>query len=136
MTAAAGYSSQMALFQMPPINTGIDNVRWVDFTPINQYSNGSVIDFVLHPNPTAYIDLSRCYLHVQAKVSQENGDPLPAVPIGNDIPDECKVGPVNLWLSSLFADMSLYVQQKLISSTNTLYPIKAYIDTILKESYV
>ena len=131
----AGYNQQMALFQMPPVNAAIDNVRWVDISPTNSFSEGMPLEFTIHANPTSYIDLGRSMLYVQAKVLLEDGTSLPDVPIGPSIPDKAKVGPVNLWLHSMFTQVDVYLQQKLVTSSSTLYPYKAYIDTILKETY-
>jgi hypothetical protein len=41
------------------------------------------------------------------------------------------VGPVNLWMHSLFSDVSVSLNEKLVSPPNSLYPYRAYIDTLL-----
>jgi hypothetical protein len=41
------------------------------------------------------------------------------------------VGPVNLWMHSLFSDVSVSLNEKLVSLPTSLYPYRAYIETLL-----
>jgi hypothetical protein len=41
------------------------------------------------------------------------------------------VGPVNLWMHSLFSDVSVSLNEKLVSPPTSLYPYRAYIETLL-----
>ena len=44
------------------------------------------------------------------------------------------VTPVNLWMQSLFNQVDVYFQQKLVSSSGTNYAYKAYMDVLLNFS--
>ena len=50
---------------------------------------------------------------------------------GTDCGDEDIVSPVNLWIASLFSQVNVYLQQKLISTATTNYPYKAYLEVLL-----
>ena len=130
-----GYGEELALFENPIVDGGVQKVRWIEHRPINQISDGSAIEFVISGNGNSYIDLRRTYLHVCAKIVKPDGSNIldGSAPVGDSatIDDEAKVGPVNLWLHSLFSQVDVYFQQKLVTSSNTLYFMKAYIDTIL-----
>ena len=41
------------------------------------------------------------------------------------------VGPVNVWMHSLFSDVSVSLNEKLVSPPTSLYPYRAYIETLL-----
>jgi hypothetical protein len=41
------------------------------------------------------------------------------------------VGPVNLWMHSLFNDVSVSLNENLISAPTSLYPYSAYIEILL-----
>ena len=41
------------------------------------------------------------------------------------------VGHVNLWMHSLFSDVSVSLNEKLVSLPTSLYPYRAYIETLL-----
>nr|MCS5648563.1 hypothetical protein [Dehalococcoidia bacterium] len=69
-----------------------------------------------------YIDLANTYLFVEAQIVDDDGTALDA---GAD------VGPVNLWMHSLFSDVSVSLNEKLVSPPTSLYPYRAYIETLL-----
>ena len=78
------------------------------------------------------MDLRKSRLHVKCRILQGDGSTLPPVPIGVNVPDEVKVGPVNNLLSSLWSQVDVSLQQQVITpSVSTNYPYKAYIDTLL-----
>ena len=83
------------------------------------------IQFICAANPDVYTDLANSYLHVKAKVTKANGADLDA--------DE-PIGPVNLWLHSLFSQVELFLKNKLITPSSTAYPYRAYRETILNFS--
>ena len=130
-----GYGEELAIFETPVVDGGVHKVRWIEHRPVDQISEGSAIEFVISGNGNTYIDLRRTHLYVRAKIVNPDGSKLsdsPAPP-GEEgtVVDEAKVGPINLWLHSLFSQVDVYFQQKLVTSSNSLYFMKAYIDTIL-----
>jgi hypothetical protein len=133
-----GYSEELALFEKPVLNAGVQKVRWVEYRPVNHITQDGSIDFVVSGNGSNYVDLRRTYLNVKAKILQQDDSPLPVPRVADDhgILGEAnvlaKVGPINLWLHSLFSQVDVYLQQKLVTSSNSSYFIKAYIDSMLK----
>jgi hypothetical protein len=133
-----GYSEELALFEKPVLNGGVQKVRWVEYRPVNQITQDGSIDFVISGNGNNYVDLRRTYLYVKANVLQNDDIPLPTPRqrdengVLGDPLSSAKVGPVNLWLHSLFSQVDVYLQQKLVTSSNSTYFIKAYIDSMLK----
>jgi hypothetical protein len=69
-----------------------------------------------------YIDLANIYLFVEAQIVADDGTALDA---GAD------VGPFNLWMHSLFSDVSVSLNEKLVSPPTSLFPYRAYIEILL-----
>ena len=69
-----------------------------------------------------YIDLVNTYLFVEAHIMADDDTALDG---GAD------VGPVNLWMHSLFSDVSVSLNENLVSPPTSLYPYRAYIEILL-----
>lgn len=110
------------IFEMPQKACGLERIEWVDFRPIAPLGRDQPVEFILSGSGHQYLDLKRTFLHIKVSVTRPNGEPLKD---GDD------VAPVNLWMHSLFAQCDVTAQQKLLYNSGTLYPYKAYIETIL-----
>ena len=42
------------------------------------------------------------------------------------------LGPVNLWMHSLFSDISVSLNEKLVSPPTSMYPYRAYLESLLR----
>ena len=123
MDAEQTYSSRLALFQKPRIESSVEEVQYINFGPRNGISEGSIIEFVIPGTSAEYIDLKRTRLKVKARIVMSDGTPIK--------PDN-QVGLVNLSLSSLFRQVDVLLQDKIVSSEiNICYPYKALIDVLL-----
>ena len=69
-----------------------------------------------------YIDLFKTYLFVEAQIVNTDG---------SDLDPDTDVGPVNLWMHSLFSDVNVSLNEKLVSPPSSMYPYRAYIETLL-----
>ena len=69
-----------------------------------------------------YIDLANTYPFVEAQIMDDDDTALDG---GAD------VGPVNLWMHSLFSDVSVSLNENLVSPPTSLYPYRAYIEILL-----
>lgn len=114
--------SELDLFSIPPTQTSIEKGDWVQYKPLAALTDDSPIEFVIPGIGDEYIDLSHTMLNVQAKILQSNG-----LPLG----DTDNVGPVNNWLHSLFTQVDVYLNQRLISTTGNTYAYRSYIETLL-----
>lgn len=117
-----GFNSELLLFQPPVINTGIDQLQWLEISPISQLTEDSAVDIVIPGSGPQYLDLKRSRLYVKAKIVKEDGTACT---------ETDKVTPVNLWLQSLWSSVNVYFQQRLVSSAGTNYPYKAYLEVLL-----
>jgi hypothetical protein len=69
-----------------------------------------------------YIDLFNTYLFVEAQIVNTGG---------SNLEPDTDVGPVDLWMHSLFSDVSVSLNEKLVSPPTNMYPYRAYIETLL-----
>jgi len=88
--------SELDLFSVPPTQTSVESGNWIEYHPLTTAGVDSLIDFVINGTGKDYIDLANSMLLVQAKIINMDG---------TDTVDADPVGPVNLWLHSLFAQV-------------------------------
>lgn len=116
--------SELAVFDLPPTQTAVENTYYQDVLPISQITNDSPVEFVVTgQNGLELVDLQNCLIYVKAKITK-----------GNDaaIDDTEDVGPVNLLLPALFSQVDVTLQGKSVVSTTNHYAYKAYIQSLLK----
>ena len=114
--------SELDLFTLPPTQTSIEKGQWVEHHPISNISDGGPIEFFVPGSGEEYIDPSQTQLYVKAKVIR--GD-------GADLEDDDEVGPCNLFLQSLFSQVDVTLNERLISASTPTYPYRAMIETLL-----
>lgn len=114
--------SELDLFTVPPTQTSVEEGITAEFLPAAALSDDGAIDIIIPASGEDYLDLASTVLFVQAKVVQANGDA-----IANDAP----VGPVNLTLHSLFSQVDVKLNDKLVSSSANTYPYRAHLETLL-----
>ena len=120
--SAETYSDELSLFHLPPTNVTYEKVQWIDYSPSTPLTDGGSIDFIIPSSGAQYIDLKRTLLNVKFKILKKDGTNI-------DLQD--KVAPINLTLHSLFKDVQLFMQQRLVTSSQENYAYKAYLETVL-----
>ena len=136
--------SELELFSVPPTQTAIESSQWVEYRPITTLSDSSPIEFVITGSGEEYVDLSESYLQVTAKILKTNGGDLAQTKgaDGTVTGDDADVGPVNLWLHSLFSQVDVSLNERLVTPSMNTYPYRAYLETLFsygpadKESYL
>ena len=136
--------SELELFSVPPTQTAIDSSQWVEYRPITTLSDSSPVEFVITGSGEEYVDLSESYLQVTAKILKQDGGDLVQTrgTDGTMSGDDAEVGPVNLWLHSLFSQVDVSLNERLVTPSMNTYPYRAYLETLLsygpaaKESYL
>ncbi|KAJ8307958.1 hypothetical protein KUTeg_014488 [Tegillarca granosa] len=111
------------LFSVPPTQTAIEKIIFEEVRPISQITGNAPIEFIISgQNGMQYVDLKHSKLQVKAKIRKSDGTNLGATEY---------VGPVNLFMSSLFSQVDLTLQSKTVTSTTNHYPYKAIIQSLL-----
>ncbi|XP_035211046.1 uncharacterized protein F54H12.2-like [Stegodyphus dumicola] len=119
--------SELDLFSLPPTQTVIERGQWVEFHPLANVSEGSPVEFNMFleaemNNTLIYHRLN----YIKVKILKSDGKPLTA---------ESKVGPVNLFLHSMFSQVDISLNERLVSSSNNTYPYRAMIEKLLNHGF-
>ena len=114
--------SGLDLFSVPPTQTAVEEGQFIEIHPLAALAHGAPIEFAITGGTEEYIDLSNTYLHVMAKVTRADG---------SNLAPNAEVGPVNLFLHSLFSQVDVSLNDTVITPSENTYPYKAYIETVL-----
>ncbi|GBN69183.1 hypothetical protein AVEN_76812-1, partial [Araneus ventricosus] len=114
--------SELDLFSIPSTQAAIEFGKFVEYIPLSNIRDGSPVEFHISGSGDEYLDLDDSYIHVKAKITKSDGAPLP---------DNEPVAPVNLFLHSLFSQVDVSLNDRIISSASNTYPYRAYLKTLL-----
>ena len=110
----AAQPSGLDLFSLPPTMTCVERIYYDEQRSTSQLTGNAPIEFVIAAqNSLEYIDLKRSRLYVKARIKHADEHNLKATEY---------VGPVNNFLHSMFSQVDVTVQNKLVTSTTTHYP--------------
>lgn len=116
--------SQVDLFSIPSTDTTCDYSVYSEYQPsVNVQDCNSKLEFKIGANSTQYLDLNDSFLYLKVKVVNKKD--------GSNIAVASKLSTSNLFLHSLFSQLDVYFNSKLISTSNNAYPYRAYIETLL-----
>jgi len=119
-------SAGFQLFDVPPTSIDTTDVLWVQHFPINTSAGGAPIEFQITTNGSEYyLDLDETYLHCVVKVTNADGTALLA---------DAKVAPVNNSLHSFFQQIDVYMNETLVSASDSCYPYRALLENWLSHS--
>ena len=114
--------SEFDLFGKPSVQTSTEHTIEKDHYPISSMIESVPLEFTITASGNKYLDLSSAYLHLTARIS--GGE------VTNPTEDD-KVSPVNNWVQSLFSQVDVSLNSKMVSSSSNTYAYCAYIETLL-----
>ena len=112
--------SELDLFTIPATQTSITKGQWIEYLPISNITDSGPIEFSVSGTGDEYLDLARTQLFEKAKITKANGTAI-----------DTQVGPVNLFLHSLFSQVDVSLKERLISPSTNTYPYRTMIETLL-----
>ena len=105
---------ELSLFAKPSNQVAVQKVYYTEARPISSIdSEDTPIEIVVSGAGAEYTDLKRSRLYVKAKIIKSDGSDLAA--------DE-NAGVVCLPLQSLFSQLDIYLNNKLVSLNTNNYP--------------
>ena len=113
---------QLSLFTAPPNQLSIEKIHFDETRPLANFTDASTIEFAVSGQGSEYIDLKRSRLYVRAKIVKADG---------TDLTDKEKTGIINLPLQTMWSQVDVYMNNKLVSLNSSHYPWKAYLKTVL-----
>ncbi len=114
--------SELDLFIVPPTQTSIESGTFVEYNPIATISQGTPIEFSITGAGQDYLDLSNTQLYVRAQIVRANNEVIEAID---------HVGPINLFLHSLFSEVDITLNDTLVTASNNTYAYRSYLETLL-----
>ncbi len=112
----------------------VQQVMYVDVLPITALNQNAPVEFVVPGSGAQYINLKNTQLYVKCHITLGNGQPIPPLPLDDDLGDlkeESLVSVTNNFLNSLWRQVDVFFGDKMVSSSGLSYPYKSYIDTLL-----
>ena len=127
-SCACGTDS-LELFKVPPTNITLEDSKWMEYYPISSTLNSDTapIEFEIKGQGDEYLDLSQSYLQLACKFTKGDGTDLAG---GGSTST-----PVNNILHSLFSEIDVSLNGKVISPGTDTYPYKAYLEKLLSYSH-
>lgn len=115
---------ELDLFDEPKNQVAIDRIYYAETRPLSNFSSPDVstVEFCIPGQGPEYLDLRRSRLYVRAQLLKGDGSAF-------DDKDTSSI--VNLPLQSMWSQIDVYMNNKLVSVNTSNYPWKAYIKTIL-----
>ena len=129
--------TSVSIFSPPPIDNSITKEYWVEYNPVAAISENGIIEFNIPGTSMDYINLAKSKLHVTYVITGPNGEKIKDERDLNGHPtaNSDQVGPVNFTLHSIFRQIDLSLNQKIVSAdVGVNYPYKAMIDLLLQSS--
>ena len=122
-----GIPSNLLLFENDITQSAISDFKYIDHYPMSQLSASSTgpIEFQINSSSTEYVDMSRTLLKITARILKADSSALPSTD---------KTTPVNMLMHSLFSQVDIFVQGKLISGGSATYGYQSYIQRLLNTS--
>ncbi|GFX27158.1 uncharacterized protein F54H12.2 [Trichonephila clavipes] len=118
--------SELELFNLPGTQTVIQDGQWKQFHPLSNVFDNAPVEFHISGSVEDYIDLSQTQLYVKAKIVKVDNTP---------ITKDDTIGPVNLFLHSLFSQVDVSLNDRVVSNSSNTYPYRSYIETLLNHGY-
>ena len=114
--------SELDLFTVPPAQTSVEHGCTMDYHPVSSLTDNGPIEFNIPGSGEDYIDLTNTFLHLSVKITGADRA---------NIADAAAIGPVNLLMHSLFSQVDVALNDKLVSSSTNTYAYWAYLETLL-----
>ncbi|GFT64346.1 uncharacterized protein F54H12.2 [Trichonephila clavipes] len=109
-----------------PFERVIQDGQWKQFHPLSNVFDNAPVEFHISGSAEDYIDLSQTQLYVKAKIVKVDNTP---------ITKDDTIGPVNLFLHSLFSQVDVSLNDRVVSNSSNTYPYRSYIETLLNHGY-
>lgn len=117
--------SELDLFTVSPTQTSITSTQYIRYFPTTSLTAGGPVDFNINVGEERYIDLQKTFLYLKCRVLKGSRQAI----TGDN--QDAYVFPVNYPIASMFKSVEVYLENKLVSSTDTMYPYRALYEQLL-----
>ena len=113
---------ELDLFTIRATQTSFTKGQWIEYHPLSDITDSGPIEFNVSGTGEEFLDFAKTQLFVKAKITKANGTALDP---------NTHVGPVNLFLHSLFSQVDVSLNDRIILLSTKTYPYRAMIETLL-----
>ena len=117
--------SPLEWFCIPPTQTAVEKTHNVDYQPLTSIRPGAPIEFYIPASTEEYLDLKNSRLHVTCRIIKKNGSPCP---------QDAIVAPINDFFNSLWSNVELFLNDRLISHSNNIHGYTSIISHLIHDS--
>ena len=117
--------SPLEWFCLPPTQTAVEKTYNVDYQPLTSIRQNAPIEFYIPASTEEYIDLKNSRLHLKIGIVQANGDDCDADQVAT---------PVNDIFNSLWSNVELFLNDRLISHSNNTHGYTSIISHLIHDS--
>ncbi|XP_062611654.1 uncharacterized protein F54H12.2-like [Saccostrea cucullata] len=109
----------------PPTNIALEDSKWEEYYPISSTldSDTAPIEFEIKGQGDHYLDLSQTYVQMVCKFTKDDGSNLTGA--------NSTSSPVNNILHSMFTEIDVSLNGKIVTPGTDTYPYKAYLEKLL-----
>jgi hypothetical protein len=111
--------SELDIFSVPQTQLSIESVENIWYKPVCSIEDDSPLEFSIPASNEEYLDVGNTFLYIVASIITDTNESLK---------EDAKCGPINNWLHSIFADVGVTLNSKLISPPSHLYPYRSYFE--------
>ncbi|XP_069077607.1 uncharacterized protein F54H12.2-like [Pleurodeles waltl] len=115
-------NSELDLFSLKPTQTSIKNSLFLEVSPLAALTLLAPIEFYVSGSTDMYLDLNNTLLHLVCKITKAN--------ITN-IEDDAKVAPIAYLIATMFNEVDINPEDRLVTQSDNMYAYKAYIENKL-----
>ena len=126
--------SELALFDLPPTQTSIEETRQEEFNPLTSLDRSGPVHFKVQVGDDCYIDPNEVYLYLKARILDADGNTLTEKDKDGAVKEGSKVYPINNFIGSCFRDVEVYLNNVAVGGNTGLYPYRAYLTSLLSYS--
>ena len=117
--------SELDLFSAPMTQLSIEDKKYQECQPLSALSDNLPIEFFIPRDGEKYLDMNDTMLHRRVKITEKNG---------NDIPADTAVSLISYPLKTIFSQCDVILGDRLISQSSATHPYRAMIETLLNYS--
>ena len=118
-------TSPLEWFDVPPTQTAVEKSYFSEYQPLTSLHDGSTIDFYIPASTDDYVDLQSTRLYLKCQLALRNG---------TLVPDEQHPAPVNDLFNSLWSNVELILNDRLVSHSNGMHGYISMISHLIHDS--
>jgi hypothetical protein len=124
-----GTLSNLDVFKLKTTQVAVDYIQVDEQRPLNNITSEGPVEFIVPGEADSYIDLAQTQFYVSLKIVKRDGTNLDAH-VDEEHPGS-RVAPVNLLLHSLWSQVDVQLNDRLITPSSNTYAYKSYLETLL-----